>query len=193
MYEIFKQLLQERGITVAEFSRQTGISKSTLSDWKNGRFQLKDSKRRIIADFFDVSLDYLDGLTDVRKPAASKPLHRAAAGEGCYNDTYTSEMISDAEEGYEYAVVVGESMLPVLMDGDVVKIKPATETTPHDYTLIKVDGEHATIKFVEVVENGVWLRASNKDVFEDKFFSIQEIMALPVTILGKVVELRRAL
>ena len=67
MYEIFEQLLKERGMSVAEFSRQTGISKSTLSDWKNGRFRLKDDKRRIVADFFGVSLDYLDGLTDERK------------------------------------------------------------------------------------------------------------------------------
>lgn len=67
MYEIFEKLLNERGMSIAEFSRQTGISKSTLSDWKNGKFQLKDSKRRVIANFFGVSLDYLDGLTEERK------------------------------------------------------------------------------------------------------------------------------
>lgn len=66
MYEIFEQLLKERGMSVAEFSRVTGISKSTLSDWKKGKFQLKDSKRRIIAEYFNVTLDYLDGRTDDR-------------------------------------------------------------------------------------------------------------------------------
>lgn len=67
MYEVFEDLLKEKKMSVAEFSRKTGISKSTLSDWKNGKFKLKDDKRRIIADFFDVSLDYLDGLTSERK------------------------------------------------------------------------------------------------------------------------------
>lgn len=66
MYEIFEQLLKERGLSIAEFSRLTGIAKSTLSDWKKGKFQLKDSKRRVIADFFGVTLDYLDGRTDKR-------------------------------------------------------------------------------------------------------------------------------
>lgn len=66
MYERFEQLLKERGLSIAEFSRQTGLSKSTLSDWKKGKFQLKDSKRRVIADFFGVTLDYLDGRTDDR-------------------------------------------------------------------------------------------------------------------------------
>ena len=66
MYEIFEQLLKERGLSIAEFSRLTGIAKSTLSDWKKGKFQLKDSKRRVIADFFGVTLDYLDGRTEDR-------------------------------------------------------------------------------------------------------------------------------
>ncbi len=71
MYEIFEQLLKERGLSIAEFSRLTGIAKSTLSDWKKGKFQLKDSKRRVIADFFDVTLDYLDGRTTDRQAVSS--------------------------------------------------------------------------------------------------------------------------
>lgn len=66
MYEIFETLLKERGLSIAEFSRLTGIAKSTLSDWKKGKFQLKDSKRRVIADFFGVTLDFLDGRTEDR-------------------------------------------------------------------------------------------------------------------------------
>lgn len=200
MYEIFEELLKERGLTIAEFSRLTGIAKSTLYDWRSGKFRLKDDKRRIVAEFFDVSLDYLDGRTKFRRAYGwenatdepGKPLYRASAGQGAYNDTYADETIK-AEEGYEYATVCGDSMLPELRDGDTVKILWQTETTPHDYTLVKVDGEHATIKFVEIVENGVWLRALNKEVFEDKFFSIQEVMTLPVTIIGKVVSFERKL
>ncbi len=201
MYEIFEELLKERGLTIAEFSRLSGIAKSTLYDWRSGKFRLKDDKRRIVAQFFDVSLDYLDGRTKFRRAYGwedaaeelEKPLYRASAGQGAYNGTYADESIRTSEEGYEYATVVGDSMLPELRDGDTVKILRQTETTPHDYTLVKVDGEHATIKFVEIVENGVWLRALNKEVFEDKFFSIQEVMTLPITILGKVVSFERKL
>lgn len=225
MYEIFEELLKERGLTIAEFSRLSGIAKSTLYDWRSGKFRLKDDKRRIVADFFGVTLDYLDGRTteredpylekqiewmekrraekealpdyvknamEVNRYIKEKPLYRVAAGNGCYNSQYADETV-EADDGYEYATVVGDSMLPELRDGDTVKILRQTETTPHDYTLVKVDGEHATIKFVEIVENGVWLRALNKEVFEDKFFSIQEVMTLPITILGKVVSFERKL
>lgn len=90
MYEIFEQLLKERGMSLAEFSRQTGISKSTLSDWKNGKFKLKDDKRRKIADFFGVSLDYLDGLTDEREKKEGFFLDRPLY-------TLASTLSSDAE------------------------------------------------------------------------------------------------
>ena len=97
------------------------------------------------------------------------------------------------EDGFSWCSVCGDSMLPELHDGDRIKVQHQTETTPHDLTVVQINGEDCTVKYVRITENGVWLTASNKDVFEDKFFSIQEIMALPVTILGKVVELRRAL
>lgn len=203
MYEVFEQLLKERNLSIAEFSRQTGIAKSTLSDWKNGRFQLKESKRQIIAEFFDVSLEYLDGKTDVREPydwkdryyslrtTMTMPLYRASCGEGCYNDVSANDTI-EADCDFEYATIVGDSMLPELRDGDIVKIKPTVETSPRDFTLVKIDGEHATIKFVEITDHGVWLRALNKEVFNDRFYTIQEVMTLPITIIGKVVELKRS-
>ena len=203
MYEIFEQLLKERGLSIVEFSRLVGIPKSTLYDWKKGKFQLKEDKRHKIAQFFDVSIEYLDGKTDIRESYDWKnryysvhetytvPIHRIAAGRGCFNPSISDDYVEKENDGFEYATVVGDSMLPELRDGDIVKIEPTAETTPHDYTCIKVDGEHATIKFVEITQNGVWLRALNKEVYEDKFFSIQEVMTLPVTIIGKVVSLER--
>lgn len=36
MYEIFSKLLQEHGVTPYKVSKETGVSQSTLSDWKRG-------------------------------------------------------------------------------------------------------------------------------------------------------------
>ena len=77
------------------------------------------------------------------------------------------------------------------MDGDKVKVKHQTETSPFDYTVVKVDGDHCTVKHVEIVDNGVWLRADNKAVYKDKFYTTQEVITLPISIIGKVVEMRR--
>ena len=61
MYEIFEQLLRERGITAYRVSKDTGITSATLSDWKKGKTQPKVDKLQKIADYFGVSLDYLCG------------------------------------------------------------------------------------------------------------------------------------
>ena len=61
MYEIFERLLQSRNVTAYQVSKATGISQSTLSDWKNGRSVPKMDKMQKIADYFGVTVDYLLG------------------------------------------------------------------------------------------------------------------------------------
>jgi transcriptional regulator with XRE-family HTH domain len=67
MYKVFERLLKERGISAYKVSKDTGISQTTLSDWKRGRSVPKTEKLQIIADYFDVSLDYLLGKTNIKK------------------------------------------------------------------------------------------------------------------------------
>lgn len=59
MYEIYCRLRDERGLKDADVVRETGITKSTFSDWKSGRSKPKNDKLQKIADFFGVTIDYL--------------------------------------------------------------------------------------------------------------------------------------
>lgn len=59
MYEIFSELLQTHGVTPYKVSKETGVSQSTLSDWKRGISTPKQDKLQKIADYFNVSLEYL--------------------------------------------------------------------------------------------------------------------------------------
>lgn len=59
MYEIFSELLQIHGVTPYKVSKETGVSQSTLSDWKRGISTPKQDKLQKIADYFNVSLEYL--------------------------------------------------------------------------------------------------------------------------------------
>lgn len=59
MYEYFENLLQKYGVTPYKVSKETGVSQSTLSDWKRGISTPKRDKLQKIADYFGVSLDYL--------------------------------------------------------------------------------------------------------------------------------------
>ena len=59
MYEIFEQLLQKYGLTAYKVSKETGVTQSTLSDWKRGRSTPKTENMKKIADYFGVSVEYL--------------------------------------------------------------------------------------------------------------------------------------
>lgn len=199
MLDIIKSLCNSRGISINKLETELGFSQGSIG--KMGDSMPKADRLHKIADYFDVPMEYFfdeeeairkiqDNLKDYLK---DKPLYRASAGNGAYNDVYTADSISMGEEGYEYATVVGDSMLPELRDGDVIKIEPTPQTSPKDYTLIKINGDDCTVKFIEVVENGIWVKALNKEVFEDRFYSIQDVLTLPITIIGKVVAFRRSL
>lgn len=66
MYEIFEQLLREKGVRAVDVSRATGISSATFTDWKKGRYTPKNDKLQKIADYFGVSVEYLRGDVDHR-------------------------------------------------------------------------------------------------------------------------------
>lgn len=59
MYEIFSKLLHDYGVTPYKVSKETGVSQSTLSDWKLGKVTPKSDTMKKIADYFGVSIDYL--------------------------------------------------------------------------------------------------------------------------------------
>ena len=61
MYEIFRQLLQERGVSTYRVAVATGIPQSTFTAWKNGTSTPKTDKMQKIADFFHVPIGYLYG------------------------------------------------------------------------------------------------------------------------------------
>lgn len=61
MYEIFEHLLQIHGLTTYKVSKDTGIGQSTFSNWKAKRNLISTEIGKKIADYFDVSLDYLMG------------------------------------------------------------------------------------------------------------------------------------
>lgn len=59
MYEIYRRLLDEKGLKNSDVSRGTGVSNMTLSDWKRGKTTPKTDTMQKIADFLGVSVDYI--------------------------------------------------------------------------------------------------------------------------------------
>ena len=58
-YDNFQELCKRKGVKPGTVSRETGISTSTLTAWKQGKYTPKPEKLQKIADYFGVTLEYL--------------------------------------------------------------------------------------------------------------------------------------
>lgn len=83
----------------------------------------------------------------------------------------------------------GDSMMPRMQHGDVVIVRKQSSVDSGETAVVLVNGGDATVKKVKVTADGMLLIPTNP-AFEPMFYSKKEITTLPVTIIGKVVELR---
>ncbi len=58
MFDKYEQLRDKAGVTDYRVACDTGITKSTFSDWKSGRSNPKADKLQKIADYFGVPITY---------------------------------------------------------------------------------------------------------------------------------------
>lgn len=58
MYEKFVALLDKTNKTAYQVSKDTGIGQNVFSNWKAGRSVPKTDKLKILADYFEVSIEY---------------------------------------------------------------------------------------------------------------------------------------
>lgn len=194
--EILKTLCNERGITINKLEQELGFSQGSLG--KIDTNVPKADKLYAIARYFQVPMEAFFDCDDsyyevIEKFLHNKLLYEISAGNGRLNDGTPTETIDVPGDDNDSAwcKVCGDSMYPVLLDGDCVKVEPVTDVLPTDLTVIRIDGESCTVKYVEIVDTGIWVKAKNKEVFEDKFFTTRDVLSLPISIIGKVTELRR--
>ena len=67
-----RKLLDDRGVTITALSKELKISRQAVSQYTDGSAQPNIEKLRAIAAFFDVSADYLVGLSDYEKKSTAE-------------------------------------------------------------------------------------------------------------------------
>ena len=90
-YENFEKLCKEKNVKPATVSKATGVATSTLSNWKKDGYTPKQSTLQPIADYFNVSIDYLmTGKEPETKEYSSEAAHLVAK---IRNDTELSKAL----------------------------------------------------------------------------------------------------
>ncbi|MCK1989435.1 helix-turn-helix transcriptional regulator [Lysinibacillus fusiformis] len=93
-FDRVKKLAEEQKISIIELEEKLGLGKNSLYSWKkkipNGANLEK------VADFFNVSVDYILGRTDIKDlPIDNKVQNIAAHHDG---DEWTEEELQEIEE-----------------------------------------------------------------------------------------------
>jgi len=97
-----------------------------------------------------------------------------------------------ARNGEHFALKIkGDSMIPDIKNGDIVIVRVQPDIESGETAIVKVNGDDATCKRVVKHKTGISIVANNPN-YEPVFFTNKEIEELPVTVIGKVVELRRS-
>ena len=195
-----KSLRTAAGMKQAELAAQLHVSQAALSGYENGQFEATNDVYRKIAENFGVTLDYLMGTApiSVKMDPVRIPVEgMVAAGYPHFAD----EEILDFEEvspglaarGELFGLrVTGQSMEPMIMDGDIAIVRRQDDAENGDTVVAKVNGDEATVKKLRRSTDMLTLVPINP-TFEPLFFTPQQVDELPVRIIGKVVELRRKL
>ena len=198
-----KQLRKERNINQRELSEYLKVAPSTISMYENGQREPNFEVLEVLADFFNVDMNYLLGKTDkttkliIDKPQGLKipVLGTVAAGIpiSAVEDILDYEEVPQSWEsqGEFFGLrIKGDSMKPDINDGDTVIVRQQSMANNGDVVIALVNGDDATCKKFEKLGNGIMLISNNSE-YSPMYFSNEEVLTKPVVIIGRVVELRR--
>jgi repressor LexA len=193
--------MEKRNVKAITLTTKAGLSRSAISDWRKKKAKPSYGALVKIAKYFNVSVEYLEGKTDVPyQPKEPKALPVPVLGTIPAGIPIEAiEDIIDWEEvpiewasgGKEYfgLQLKGDSMAPRYQGGDVVIFLKVSTCDSGDKCAVIVNDCEATFKQVIKQDNGIVLQPLNVS-YEPVFYSNQDIEELPVRIIGVAKELR---
>jgi lexA repressor len=189
---------KRRKISRKEIADFLQVHETTIKRYEDGNTKkLPTDRLEKIAKYLNTSIEYLMGWEEEQKPQGVKipVLGTVPAGIpiSAVEDILDYEEIPKSWEnqGEFFGLKIkGDSMLPILTDGDIVIVRKQSTADNGDTVIAMVNGDDATCKRYERSNNGIMLIPNNSS-YTPTFYTNEEIASLPVTIIGKVVELRR--
>lgn len=184
-----------------ELSEILGVSESTVGKWLLRKSTPRMGVIEKLARYFNIQksdlieqkdpeLTFVDLSKSIKIPVVGK-IPAGVPIEAIEDIIETIDIPEDWTKGDKEFVglrVSGDSMYPVLLDGDtvVIQVQPTAETG--DICACYVNGFDATLKRISLTPNSITLKPENPNYPPKTYTHPGE-----VTIAGKVVEVRRKL
>ena len=191
-----KKIRNKHNMSQQKLAESIGVSRSTVAMWENMNSQPDNDMLIRLSNLFGITIDYLLGnetKSAIRVPVLG--IIPAGIPIEAIEDILDYEEVPESwgRDGSEFFAlkIKGDSMLPEYRDGDIIILKKQNTCDNNEDCAVMVNGDNATFKRVECMNEGVILKPLNP-AYDSKFYSSEEIEQLPVRILGVFWELRRS-
>lgn len=201
-------LREKRGLSQAGLANFLDTSPSTIGMWELGKRGLKDETLNMLANFFNVSTDYLLGRVDYPDPndkiqllkdeeLVNIPIMgtiRCGGGQVAYEEFqgYSVYPTSEVKKGRDYFAlkVKGDSLIgDGINENDVALIEKDAELVQGKIYAVVINGEEATLKHVVKANGSIVLQASNPK-YPSRVITGDELNDF--YILGRLISTRRS-
>ena len=201
MGERIKRLRQLKGITQEDLAKIVGLQRGAIAKYEIGIVEnMKQTTIKKMADYFGVKPSYLmcleDKLDELGNPVVSIPLlgtvkagYNYLAEENWIGNVDIDKKLADSGEFFALNVK-GDSMSPVLIEGDIVIVKKQDDFENGDIVVALINGDEATIKKAKKSDSSILLQPFNNN-YEPLIFTYEEMKSIPVKIIGIVKQLKR--
>ncbi len=197
-----------RGLKQVDLCERTGIGKSSISTYLSGEYEPKQRNLFKIAEALQVNVAWLMGKEDVPMEGPMEtghsidnllPIKRRkvpllgdiAAGEPIWaQESHEDYVLADGDVPCDFALKVkGDSMEPLLLDGDVVFVREQPDVLDGQIAVVLVD-DSATLKVLYHIPDGIQLVSKNS-AYAPMIYAGPHASA--VRVLGLAVQYTRGL
>lgn len=192
----FRRLRKAKGWSPAEVAEKGGVSENYIGGVETGHKSFGRKAQLKWAEIFGVN--YMEFHKSIGIRSADLPEHRVpliswvhAGGLhepiDIYQAGFAEEWVASNAGGQNaFALrVVGNSMFPEFLEGDIIVVDPGIEPASGDYAIVKVNDE-VTFKQIHFYLNKIMLVPVNNQGYET--LEITRDDGFKVQIIGKVVE-----
>ena len=201
--EYLEKIRKSENLSLRQVDYKSDVSYSHLSMIEKGTRKAFPLTLKELAKVYN--LDYIDlyekaGYLDLAEKEKINQIHTASipilgtvkagydwlAEENVVDYITLKENIPNIKE-YFALRITGDSMLPLLSDGDLVIVHDQDDVESGQTAVVLINGDEATVKKVIKTNDGIELHAMNP-YYPVKKFTYDEMNTVPVKIIGRVKE-----
>lgn len=197
------ELRQKQGLSQKSLASLIGYSQNMISQWENGTRDPNTKTLQELANFFNVSIDYLLGndidVTKLSNYVELLPENKKIPIIGsvkCGPNGLAFEYLEGyilVGENYTGDIIAfrcrGDSMKDMgIGDGDIAIVRKQEDVECGELAVIVINGDEGTLKRVRKFDGGIVLEAANPD-YPPRIFTGENLQL--IHIVGKVLEVRK--